>query len=193
MIWLWSYLAVGVLVLACVLYVSRKDRVSSSSSALLAAIRGPQSWKDAVIEKFVAPFLGGLFVSVGWPVALWMTLRSYRERKLEIHKKEEAAFKVKQGDLKRFTTMDEVEKSERIVDPLGAVPDLPFGHLHQVWKDFVCKRPLNAELWSFSCDWTNEWNWNHAREGYVWVVDSKPEIWMLTRDISVRIVHDTPN
>ena len=33
-------------------------------------------------------------------------------------------------------TVAEIEQANRVIDPLGAAPNLPFGHLHAVWVEF---------------------------------------------------------
>jgi hypothetical protein len=63
------------------------------------------------------------------------------------------------------------------------VPDVPFGHLNAVWQAFVAERPPKAELWSFACDWTSDWDVTFARQGYVWVQGDERSPWMLTRDV----------
>ena len=36
----------------------------------------------------------------------------------------------------REMTFAEIEQANRVMDPLGAAPHLPFGHLHAVWVEF---------------------------------------------------------
>lgn len=91
-------------------------------------------------------------------------------------------FRVRPEDLTGQTTIAEVETSNFIKDPLGAVPELPFGHLNAVWTDFVASRPADAKLWTFACNWTSEWRTQYSRNGYVWVVGGTLSPWMLTQD-----------
>lgn len=182
MIALWVYLAIGVLVLVVMLIHSRRTGSSSANSQLLASLRGPQSWREKFLETYVVPVLaGGLFIAC-WPVGLWMVWREKRKDALEAKRKEEARFRVRRGDLRERVSIEQVEASALIHDPLGAVPALPFGHLNPVWQNFLKGRPADAELWSFDCDWTNEWSVRYHRQGHVWVVNGEPGPWMLKLD-----------
>lgn len=119
-----------------------------------------------------------------WPaVGVWAARELWMDRQREqerIRRQEEGVFRIRSGDLLHATTIAEVEKTERMRDPLGAVPEVPFGHLHAVWREFLQKRPHDAELWTFACDWTTEWGAVFARRGYVWVKDQSCTPWILT-------------
>lgn len=43
-----------------------------------------------------------------------------------------------------------VEAWERVDDPLGAVPRVPFGHLNSVWRSLKAAMQPGDELWSFA-------------------------------------------
>jgi hypothetical protein len=135
------------------------------------------------LEKVLAPVVGSILMLAGWPVALWMVYRDKREIAKEAHRKAEAVFRVRSADLLHRTTPDDVTKNALVIDPLDAVPAEPFGHLNKVWRSFVAEVHKDAELWSFACDWNDDWNQVHQREGYVWVVDGVPLTWMLTQDL----------
>ncbi len=45
-------------------------------------------------------------------------------------------FVLKEEALVREMTVAEIEEANRVRDPLGAAPNLPFGHLHAVWVEF---------------------------------------------------------
>jgi hypothetical protein len=45
-------------------------------------------------------------------------------------------FVMKEEALIREMTVAEIEQANRVMDPLGAAPNLPFGHLHEVWVEF---------------------------------------------------------
>lgn len=46
-------------------------------------------------------------------------------------------------------TQHEIERRELVRDPMGAVPSLPFGHLHFAWQAFVQPMQAQDQLWSF--------------------------------------------
>jgi hypothetical protein len=182
MIALCVYLVAGVVVLTGMVIRSRRAGQEPSASLLLASLRGPRSWQQKVLEAYVVPALaGGLFIA-GWPVGLWMVWREKRKEAQETKRNEEAKFRVRPGDLRNQTSTHEVEAAALVLDPLGAVPSQPFGHLNHVWQAFLSCRPANAELWSFDRMWTDEWSVCYRREGHVWVVNGQPGQWMLTQD-----------
>ena len=74
---------------------------------------------------------------------------------------------VSQGDLREQLLVEEIEERERVSDPQGAVPELPFGHLHPAWLAFLEQRGAADALWSFSTHWTTPWGREELREGYV--------------------------
>ena len=53
--------------------------------------------------------------------------------------------------LVRKVSLIEAEQENRITDPLGLTPNLPFGHLNAAWGKFLAEFGLEAEneLWFF--------------------------------------------
>jgi hypothetical protein len=184
MIWLWVYLVAGVVYLVLIYGINLRERQASKTSELLKSIRGSSSTKDMLLEKVIAPAIGCTLIVLAWPAAVVYSLKSKRDGRLEKKRREDAVFRVRAKDLLTQTTVHEVEAVAHIVDPMRAVPDLPFGHLNGVWQSFLKQRPLSAELWAFSCDHTSEWGHVTAREGYVWVLGDELTPWILTRETS---------
>lgn len=184
MIWLWIYLAGGVVSLVVLYGTHMRERQENATSQLLESMRGSLSTKDMLLEKVIAPALACVLVVAAWPAALVYALRSRREARLEKQRREDAVFRVRAKDLLGQTTVPDVEALAHIIDPMGAVPDLPFGHLHGVWQAFLDQRPPGAELRAFSCYHTSEWGHVTARQGYVWVLGEVRAPWVLTREIS---------
>ena len=83
-----------------------------------------------------------LISSLIWPVLLLLPLL---ERPFEA-----AApipeFAVTGDHLLESLTVAEIEARERVSDPLGAVPDLPFGHLNTAWCEFLARNSHQAVL-----------------------------------------------
>jgi hypothetical protein len=181
MIWLWLYLGLG-LIFGLGVYAQNARRPKSGIGLLLESMRGAQSWMDQILEKVVVPALGSILVVAAWPAVLAWYLNEKKKEKVEVTRRVEAVFRVRPEDLTGQTTIAEVETSNFIKDPLGAVPELPFGHLNAVWTDFVASRPADAQLWTFACNWTSEWRTQYSRNGYVWVVGGTLSPWMLTQD-----------
>jgi hypothetical protein len=82
---------------------------------------------------------------------------------------EERTFSVERAHLQKRLTVQEIEAREMVDDPLGAVPNVPFGHLHQAWCSFLDGRANGDELWSFTARWRTKWGRNELRSGYALV------------------------
>jgi hypothetical protein len=76
-------------------------------------------------------------------------------------------FSLRKENLGAELTVAEIEGAERIVDPLGAVPDLAFGHLNRAWLRFAAQLPPGGKLAPFSADWRPEPGLAAHLEGYV--------------------------
>ncbi|UJJ31833.1 hypothetical protein [Halopseudomonas maritima] len=116
-----------------------------------------------------------LISSVIWPVLLLLPLLE-RPFEPEAPKPE---FAVAGDHLLESLTVDEIEARERVVDPLGAVPDLPFGHLNTAWQDFLAECEEGVEFRRFAADWDAGWC-KERREGYVEMVDGQPGRFFMT-------------
>jgi hypothetical protein len=116
----------------------------------------------------VGPLLACVAVVVGWPIAIFMKLKdmlgmdSYSGASAD----EQREFSVGRDDLQEKLSIEVIEARERVIDPLGAVPAVPFGHLHSAWKAFLEGMGPDDALWSFSANWTR-WGRKELREGYV--------------------------
>lgn len=80
-------------------------------------------------------------------------------------------FAVRWADLVAPHDLAEVEARAVVHDPLGAVPDVPFGHLFMLWRTFKRRAPQGAALWSFEAVWDAGWGGLRRQAGYAWVQD----------------------
>ncbi len=142
------------------------------------------STKDKVLEKLVVPLLASVIALIAWPIAVGYVIKEKQDVQRVDRRRKNAVFRIRADNLLHRTTQADIEATARIFDPLGAVPDLPFGHLHGVWKTFLDQRPPSAELWTFACEWRTEWGHVSVQEGYVWVLGDKRYPWMLNRFVS---------
>lgn len=122
-------------------------------------------WEDRLLIALVY-----LFVLVGWPAILYMF---YVERQLRAKEPASKAseFCIKQSDLIRHMSVAQIETLERIDDPMHAAPALPFGHLNKGWCKFIAQLRPGDAVWSFSTNWTDEFQRNIRDDGYVIVRD----------------------
>lgn len=62
---------------------------------------------------------------------------------------EELAFTLNEFELTRQVTIEEVERTNLIQDPMEAVPNIPFGHCNARWETFKASLQDNETLWEF--------------------------------------------
>lgn len=79
----------------------------------------------------------------------------------------EPVFAITRADLIEPVGLAQIERRERVVDPLGAVPDAPFGFLHPAWMKFRDGIGPDDTLWRFRSDWSSSEWWRERRSGYV--------------------------
>lgn len=170
MIYVAWYLALGVVVLA-VIFVShrltRKDESRSLSELLDAVNPERKTLQYRILNNIVAPVVAAVLVAVVWPVAIAMKAKEIFSRKQDGEVREEKKFAVAQDDLLEQLSITEIERRERVVDPMNAAPDLPFGHLHVAWLSFIQGVGPEDAIWSFSANWTNSWGRKELMAGYV--------------------------
>ena len=148
--WLCAYLAVG-LMTALVFYgFSLKDRPTKFVKDMRSALGLGKTLKDHLQDIFVYS-IAMVVICVGWPGFLvWATLkkREDRMRELEVN---EPDYLCKPEYLIRKVSLIEAEQENKIHDPLGLTPNLPFGHLNTAWGKFLAEFGLEAEneLWFF--------------------------------------------
>ena len=181
MIYLYGYLGVGVAVLAIAFGVDRltKEPASESLREILAAVN-PKRKKLAyrILNKFVAPTIAAVAVVI-WPVAVYMSGKAMLSKKEASAPgvpapKEEREFEVTRAHLHEPLTVPQIEAREAVVDPLGAVPKLSFGHLNAAWKIFIAGVAADDEIWSFTAPWQTTWGRKEIRAGYVVVRGGVP-------------------
>ncbi len=133
MIYVYWYLGIGVAVLAVVYGAHQltKEKESESLRELLEAVnpdRKKLSYR--ILNNLVAPVLAAILVVAVWPVAAYLKVKEMIKKKDCADVEEEREFAVERQHLLERLTVQEIEKREVVTDPLKAVPDLPFGHLH---------------------------------------------------------------
>lgn len=170
MIYICWYLGIGLMVLAIVYTVHERtkdnaleelrDRIASFSP-------NRQTLSYRVLRNFVGPTITGVAIVLAWPVAIYRQIKQLRIRRANAANAEKLKFKVKSHDLRERLTVQEIETREIVLDPLRAVPELPFGHHNQPWQHFLKNFTEGDELWSFSAQWRPKWPRHELREGYV--------------------------
>lgn len=164
MIYLTWYLIIGAVTLLAVMVSHRHShKIDSDSRHKPPGCAQPYR----ILDDLTVPVLGGMFMIAAWPVALVMKCYTLFSKKIDVTLIEERKFAVIQHDLLQKVSVEEIEQRERIVDPMGAVPDLPFGHLHTAWSKFSDGLEAQDVIWTFSAHWITAWGRKELRAGYV--------------------------
>ncbi|WP_448213529.1 hypothetical protein [Colwellia sp. MEBiC06753] len=133
------YVVIGVLYTLLSLWYFGSDKRS----------RGlPKLDKDKYLSEQLAEWLFMLVVwavlSLFWPIVLTVHIKHAL-----FPVKEPEPFSVKKADLIEQLTIEQIEQDEMVFDPLGAVPNVPFGFLNGAWIDFISKKDKDSTIWSF--------------------------------------------
>lgn len=116
--------------------------------------------------KAVDNILLSLLFSAFWPIILVIRIKEMFSTKEDTVMEEEKEFAVEPAHLKEQMSIEEIEQQERVVDPLGAVPDLPFGHLHSAWQKLVDQMEAHDTIWTFEAIWTTWYKSKELMIGY---------------------------
>ena len=170
--WQW-YILIGLLLAGVMLAVLAKEIWVNLSEKTKGPVptKALQSYALIVV---VTTVLWPLFV----PFMLYEKWSSWRNGKQQ--RSEERIFAPTSADLLTRLSVAEIEAIEMILDPFGAAPQLPFGHLNKAWRSFLANLPSGAELWSYAVVWENRWRAQEQREGYVTVVSGEIGIFFET-------------
>jgi hypothetical protein len=139
-----------------------------------------RDWRDIVAAIMVC-----VAVIVCWPALALLFVWSCLFGSSNASETEETEFAVTHTDLLEIMNIQDIEKREMVDDPLGAVPDLPFGHLHTAWEKFLeCVEPEDS-IWTFSAN-RNEWGRDIKRLGYAVVRRDKIVSHFLTMEKNLK-------
>lgn len=167
--YLYGYLAIGAVLIAIV-YFTRQSTQSREEDILdgLFWIGGPRrkKWWWKPLNNIVMLILIPILVAL-WPIAIYFKMEGMIEARRSRNEESSKEFSVTKDHLQRQHTLPEIEAAEVVMDPLGAVPRSPFGHLNTAWEVFKTSILEDDELWSFSALWTTKFGRNELREGYV--------------------------
>lgn len=166
MIWLQAYVLVGLVTMLTVWKRGLHPRFRQTPLYFRPVNIGR-------LEKFnyhvVVPFLMGVFLCVAWPVCWAWVIHDKWHTRREDQRRKDSVFRIRPEYLGQASSVADVERTAGVFDPLGAVPNVPFGHLHGAWTQFIDQRPEGAELHPFECVWVNFMREKRERKGFVWV------------------------
>ena len=169
MTYLIVYLVIGFIVLAVMLIshrLSQKAEPPHFGELLDAVNPERKTLKYRILNNILVPMLAAMLVLAVWPAAIFIKAKELLTKRSAETIEDERDFTVRREDLQALLSISEIEALEKVSDPLGAVPSLPFGHLHSAWKTFLDGMEPEDALWSFSAYWTT-WGRKEIRAGYV--------------------------
>lgn len=148
------YLGIGVVVGPLLIALSRTIRNIYSASL-------PPS-PDEQAPDLVSPAMRALrlaletvFLAAIWPLAVLVRALTIQKEisDMRIRNESNKKFKVRRQDLIEVLSIEEIERREKVFDPLDAVPAAPFGFLNPEWISFRAKMQSEDVVWSFSSRW----------------------------------------
>ena len=108
----------------------------------------------------------GTLIVPFWPVLVFFRVKELVFGEPAHGTVDEPEFAVTRDDLQTQLSVQEIEQREMVFDPLGAAPNVSFGHLNAAWKQFCEGLEPDDSLWSFTAHWTSSWGGKDFRQGY---------------------------
>jgi hypothetical protein len=126
-----------------------RNRPSQFARDLLSAIGGKKGVIDQLLN-IVVYTIAVICIGFGWPLfGIWAIFQSRKEAAFEIERNKPDFDCLPEHLITRVEPHD-AEIASYVIDPLGTVPPLPFGHLNKGWVNFLAEilEPKD-EMWSF--------------------------------------------
>lgn len=126
-----------------------RDCPSEFAKEILEAFRGKKTITDYLGDALVFS-IAALSICFAWPAFfMWAYIESRREAVREIERNKPDFFCLSEHLIKKVDPVD-AEITSYVIDPLGTVPLLPFGHLNKGWVYFLADMTDEGdEMWSF--------------------------------------------
>jgi hypothetical protein len=144
------YLLPGVVLVGIFVSVLLQERPSQFAKSLINALAGKEmSWLDQAKElaMYCLVFTCAL---VGWPGLIVFYFKNKKREAANKEWQERPDFDCAPEYLVSQVNPIDAEIASYVVDPLGAVPPLPFGHLNAGWVNFLSDMTDDTdEMWSF--------------------------------------------
>lgn len=177
LLWYFSVGAAIILVIRCSVII--KENSSRASVPLIPFVLG-RKWTPAkALKVIVLPVAGYSLAVIAWPVLVYLKVKQLIEERDAPTQQEKGEFAVTRSDFLERLTIREVESREMVHDPLGAVPQVPFGHLNSVWKSFASIMKARDEIWSFVAISNANQSGAVMRSGYVLVRSGVPKVFLV--------------
>ena len=146
MTYLYGYLLIGAVFFA-VVYGRHRLRTGNQPESLVDVLEAKNPNRNRLsyrlMNHVLVPVVGITLVIAAWPVAVFFMVKERLDKKGTSDSGLEREFAVERQHLLARLSVAEVEAREVVVDPLQAVPELPFGH---IWSAPRCKRNFASAL-----------------------------------------------
>lgn len=150
------YFAIGLVVCLTVMisHWLSKRRESDFARDLLKTLNPRRTdFLSRVLDDFIFPVLAFCAIWLVWPLAIGLRIKEIIDKKKATTQikaaKEEKVFVVQEAELNKQVTIAEVEQQNVIVDPMEAVPQVPFGYLNAKWVAFRDSLAPDETLWEY--------------------------------------------
>jgi hypothetical protein len=147
--WFAAYLIVGVIALVLTrLLVAISQRNTGKSELGLEIYRIVQNKRRELMSNLFMFLLMFLL----WPLTLGIVIHLWffeRQTDSFVTPDSEDAFECEPHHLFSAMTVQEAESQAYTADPLGRIPDLPFGHLNVGWQALLTLQTPTDALWYF--------------------------------------------
>ncbi len=175
MIYLHWYLGIGISILAVFILFHQQSKKKDDESFIDLQVNNRLEQKKLwyrLLNNIIEPALVSLLAVLICPIIVFFEVKQIIFKESVPSSLDEPEFAVTHTDLLHKVSIPDIERSEMVVDPLGAVPHLPFGHLNTAWKKFLENKQPDDSIWTFSAKWT-QWGHIELRQGYVVVIGEK--------------------
>lgn len=192
MIYLYWYLGIGMAISIVILNLKVDEKYWAKSTE-------QQNWHYILLEKVVFPVLSVALMTAIWPLIVYWVVEGYISRTLSDAARNKRSVIAEMLDPKPLTRAEilgenelvvtktdliercfisEIEAPALIADPLGAVPNLPFGHLNPSWEKLKANMQDEDEIWTFKAKWDRRWRVWECRGYAILRGDNVPHNWM---------------
>ena len=200
-------LVVSLIVVAA--HLANKRKESKFSRDIMKALNPRrEAFLYRVLEDVIVPTLAFFLVWLVWPVVFVLKFKDIFKKKSQAVEAEsdsdlilnrnrnrnsnpnsnsnsnpedleELAFALNDFELTRQVSIEEVERTNLIQDPMEAVPNIPFGHCNARWVVFKDSLQDNETLWEFEST-RSELKGVQAMWGYAVKRDGRVDRFMTT-------------
>ena len=198
-------LVVSLIVVAA--HLANKRKESKFSRDIMRALNPKrEAFLYRVLEDVIVPTLAFFLVWLVWPVVFVLKFKDiFKKKSQEVVAEsdsdlipnrnrnsnpnsnsnsnpedlEEIAFALNDFELTRQVSIEEVERTNLIQDPMEAVPNIPFGHCNARWFVFKDSLQDNETLWEFEST-RSELKGVQAMWGYAVKRDGRVDRFMTT-------------